>query len=54
MILVSKHIVALSDFVSDIDKGQIRPIEQWAEKIGDIRAYMVLLKAMVIERLEEL
>ncbi len=52
MLLVSKHIVALSDFVSDIDNGQVRDIAQWSEKIGDIRAYMILLKAMIIERLE--
>jgi hypothetical protein len=49
---VSKHIIALNDFIADLEKGRMTPIEQWEEKIGDIRNYMVLLDALVIERLE--
>ena len=50
MLLVSKHIVALSDFINDIDAGTIQSTDRWDEKIGDIIAYMVLLDALVMER----
>ena len=49
--LVSKHIVAVVDFIKDIDRGVIQPYEQWDEKIGDINAYMILLDAMIQERI---
>ena len=48
--LVAKHIVALVDFVNDIDKGVVQPYPRWDEKIGDINAYMILLDAIVQER----
>ena len=48
---VSKHIVALYDFIEDLERGDFRPVEQWDEKIGDIINYMVLLEALVIERI---
>jgi len=44
--LVSKHYVALVDFVDDLSIGIHQPYERWDEKIGDIMAYMVLLDAM--------
>lgn len=44
MTLVSKHIVALKDYVLSPDGV---PMEQWEEKIGDIICYMCLLEAMV-------
>ena len=47
---VSKHIVALSDFVGDLEKGHVQALEQWDEKLGDIIVYMILLEALVIER----
>ena len=50
--LVSKHIVALVDFVNDIDNNVIQPYLKWDEKIGDINAYMILLDAIVQERLK--
>jgi len=52
MILVSKHIVATTDFVNDLDEGKLQSFERWNEKIGDIIAYMMLLDAMVQERLK--
>lgn len=48
---VTKHIIALNDFIADLEKGRMVPIEQWEEKIGDIRNYMILLDALVAERL---
>ena len=49
--LVSKHIVALVDFVNDIDKGIVQPYDRWDEKIGDINNYNILLEALILERL---
>ncbi len=51
MILVSKHIIALTDFVNDLDGGLVQNYERWNEKIGDIQAYMILLDALVRERI---
>ena len=48
--LISKHIVALVDFINDLDDGTVQPYERWDEKMGDIVAYMVLLDALIIER----
>jgi hypothetical protein len=50
---VTKHIVALSDFISDLEKGNNQNPERWDEKIGDIICYMVLLEALMIERQQE-
>lgn len=47
--LVAKHIVALYDFINDLDKGVNQPYARWDEKIGDIIAYMCLLDAMRLE-----
>jgi len=49
---VAKHIIALMDFIDDIDKGVVQTQDRWDEKIGDIINYMILLEALVIERLE--
>lgn len=46
---VTKHIVALHDFITVINnQGNISPAEL-EEKIGDIMAYMILLEAILIE-----
>ena len=44
--LVAKHIVALYDFINDLDRNIEQPYPRWDEKLGDIIAYMVLLDAM--------
>jgi len=49
---VAKHIIALMDFIDDIDKGVVQTQDRWNEKIGDIINYMILLEALIIERLE--
>jgi hypothetical protein len=48
--LVAKHVVATYDFIDDLEKGQLRPMEQWDEKLGDIILYAILLKALLMER----
>ena len=50
--LVAKHIVALGDFVNDLDLDNVQSEDRWDEKIGDIMAYMILLEALVAERCE--
>ena len=50
---VSKHIIALSDFIKDLEDGKMRHRSQWDEKIGDIACYMPLLTALLVERLRE-
>jgi hypothetical protein len=47
--LVAKHIVAMYDFINDLDKGVEQPYCRWDEKIGDIITYMCLLDAMRLE-----
>lgn len=49
---VCKHIVALSDFVNDLETGTNQSPERWTEKTGDIINYMILLEALIIERLQ--
>jgi len=48
---VTKHIIALGDFVRDLEGGIIQDYERWEEKIGDIQNYMTLLDALVQERI---
>ena len=47
---VAKHIVALSDFVNDLESGLNQTPERWTEKTGDIINYMILMEALVMER----
>jgi len=47
---VTKHITALYDFVATLPDGNIT-LEQWAEKTGDIRNYMILLDGLIEERM---
>ena len=49
--LVTKHMIATRDFIFEIDDGDVRSMEYWDEKLGDIINYMVLLEALVDERL---
>ena len=47
---VSKHIVALTVFVNDLEEGKEQSLDRWNEKLGDTINYMILLEALVIER----
>jgi len=51
--MVVKHIQVTVDFIHDIDRGVVQPYERWDEKLGDIVAYMILLEALVRERLAD-
>jgi hypothetical protein len=51
--LVVKHIVALFDFIHELERGKCREYPYWDEKIGDIQAYLCLLDAMIQERIEK-
>lgn len=46
---VTKHIIALRDFVQTYKFFEVTDA-QWDEKIGDIINYMILLKALLVER----
>lgn len=47
---VTKHIIALSDFINDLENGKNQTPERWEEKLQDIICYMILLDALVVER----
>lgn len=53
-----KHIASILDMVDDIEtyqdvrKDGVHPMSQWDEKIGDAINYLILLRALVIERKE--
>ena len=51
--MVVKHWVSVVDNIQDIDKNKVAPLEVWQEKCGDVRVYMMLLEALVTERLDE-
>jgi hypothetical protein len=44
---VSKHIIALIDFVKMLEEGKVMPLWQWQEKCGDIRTYATLLEGII-------
>ena len=48
--MVEKHSTAIADYVDDLERGQMMPMEQWDEKIIDSCSYLVLLLALVLER----
>lgn len=51
--LVTKHYVALTDFVRQLEGGRLKDYPFWEEKIGDVINYMILLDALIIERRNE-
>lgn len=50
--LVSKHFIALTDFIDQLEQNIDVPLECWTEKTGDIINYMILLEAIIKERKE--
>lgn len=50
--MVSKHLVALSDFIEILDAGEGDNLTDamWEEKIGDSINYLILLDALLQER----
>ena len=47
-----KHVISINDLTNDIASDKVATLEMWQEKIGDAINYMVLLEALIIERLE--
>ena len=48
--MLTKHWVSILDLVDDLDSGRRASDEMWDEKIIDIINYMILLKALTVER----
>lgn len=47
----AKHIISIQDMLNDLSSGIINPVEKWEEKIGDAINYMILLEALIKERI---
>lgn len=46
---VTKHLVALNEFIDRVEKGiEVTP-EQWIEKTQDIGVYMLLLETILVD-----
>lgn len=53
--MVTKHLIAVRDFIHGLDPDNLdvdHP-EQWFEKLGDIRNYMMLLSAILYDTSDE-
>jgi len=50
--MVTKHIIALQDFIEDLDIETVKEYPFWNEKIGDIICYCILLDALIQERIQ--
>lgn len=46
-----KHTVSIEDIIDDLDSGKLPSVELLSEKIGDEINYLILLKALVLERI---
>ena len=46
---VTKHLVALNEFIARIEAGESVPAGQWIEKIQDIAIYMLLMEAILVD-----
>lgn len=51
--MMLKHLVSIDDIINDIDNGKIPTKQTLSEKITDIINYLVLLEALITERIEE-
>ena len=47
--MVTKHIIAIYDFLGNLSIDKETPKEQWEEKITDIINYLMLLKGLLID-----
>lgn len=48
----TKHIISILDIVDEIDNGKIPTIEILEEKITDAVSYLILLEALMCERIK--
>lgn len=51
--MMAKHTVSVYDLVQRQEKGEDIPRELWDEKIGDSMNYLILLDALVEEKMDE-
>lgn len=49
--MMTKHTVSILDIVDDLEKDKLPSAELLAEKIGDELKYLILLKALIMERI---
>lgn len=47
--MLTKHIVSIYDMVDAVSRNQY-PLPVWQEKIGDAINYLILLEALIVER----
>jgi len=50
--LLSKHVISILDMVDDLAAAKCANMNQWEEKIGDAINYLILLEALVAERIK--
>ena len=50
--MMAKHTVSVYDLIQRHEAGLFIPIEMWDEKIGDSINYLCLLKALVVEDID--
>lgn len=48
---MAKHTVSVYDLIDDYEQGKAIPKEMWAEKIGDSINYLLLLTALLEEKI---
>ena len=51
--MMAKHTVSVYDLIKEHDEGSTVELAMWNEKIGDSINYLLLLKALVVEHMEE-
>jgi hypothetical protein len=51
--MLIKHVVALNDMVNNTFMGHQHPMENWLERLDDVRNYLDLLEAVVREEAEK-
>lgn len=51
--MMSKHTVSVYDLIQKQEQGLVVPMEMWEEKIGDSINYLLLLSALVQEKIDE-
>jgi len=48
--MMLKHTISIYDYINDSDDGLFHPLSQWDEKIKDHINYLLLLRALIVER----
>lgn len=50
--MMVKHTTSVYDFISDLERNVVQSLDKWDEKIFDSINYLILLRALIIERAE--